>query len=185
MKLRAFSLTAALLLGIVTIPLAGCDRDVDAVHAEKDAQGNTQVHVDGEKVDQNFDQAEKSFDRAGEQIKDGAQQAGDALQQGAEQAGDAIQRGADRVEAEVGPVAREVMSDAAVTAKVKANLLADPEVAALHIDVDTIDGRVTLSGKVSSQEEKAEAEKLANLTDGVKQVDNRIQVAGQAPPPGR
>lgn len=182
MKLRALSLTTALLLGIAMFPLAGCNRDVDAVHAEKDAQGNTRVHVDGEKVDQNFDQAEKSFDQAGEQIKEGAQQAGAQIKEGAEQAGDALQRGADRVEAEVGPVAREVMNDATVTAKVKANLVADPEVAALHIDVDTIDGRVTLSGKVSSQEEKAEAEKLAKLTEGVKHVDNRIQVVGQAPP---
>jgi hyperosmotically inducible protein len=82
-------------------------------------------------------------------------------------------------------VAREVLGDAAVTAKVKANLVADPEVAALHIDVDTIDGRVTLSGKVSTQSEKAEAEKLAARTEGVKQVDNRIQIVGQAPPPGR
>jgi hyperosmotically inducible protein len=185
MKLRALPLMTALLLGTALVPLAGCDRDVDAVHAEKDAKGNTTVHVDGEKVDQNFDQAEKKFDQAGEQIKEGAQQAGAQLKEGAEQAGDALQRGADQVEAEVGPMAREVLGDAAVTAKVKANLVADPEVAALHIDVDTIDGRVTLSGKVSTQSEKAEAEKLAARTEGVKQVDNRIQIVGQAPPPGR
>jgi hypothetical protein len=79
MKLRALPLMTALLLGTALVPLAGCDRDVDAVHAEKDAKGNTTVHVDGEKVDQNFDQAEKKFDQAGEQIKEGAQQAGAQL----------------------------------------------------------------------------------------------------------
>src|SRR3712207_7364590 len=96
---------AALLLALAVIPLAGCDRDIDAVHAEKDAQGNTTVHVDGEKVDEKFDQAEQAFDKAGEQI-----------QEGAEQVGGAIQEGAERVETEMAPV----LDDAGVTAKVKA-----------------------------------------------------------------
>src|SRR5215218_189013 len=196
--MRVLPILAAAWLGIA---LAGCDRDVSAVHAEKDAKGNTSVHVDGEQVDKNFEQADKQFDEAGREIKEGAQQAGDALQrgadkvgaevgpaarqageaikEGAEQAGDALERGAARVEAEAGPVAR----DAGITAKVKAKLIADPEVNALHIDVDTLDGRVTLSGKVASEDLKAEAEKLASRTEGVKEVVNRIQVAGEAPPP--
>jgi len=204
MRTRALPILTAAWLGLLILPLAGCDRDVNAVHAEKDAKGNTSVHVDGEKVDQNFEQAEKNFDQAGQQIKEGAEQAGDALQrgadkvgaevgpaakqageaikEGAEEAGDAIQRGAARVEAEVGPAARAVLDDASVTAKVKAKLIADPEVNAFHIDVDTLDGRVTLSGKVSSADQKAEAEKLASHTEGVKSILNMIQVAGQAPP---
>src|SRR5215218_6355483 len=163
--MRVLPILAAAWLGIA---LAGCDRDVSAVHAEKDAKGNTSVHVDGEQVDKNFEQADKQFDEAGREIKEGAQQAGDALQ-----------RGADKVGAEAGPAARH----AGITAKVKAKLIADPEVNALHIDVDTLDGRVTLSGKVASAELKAEAEKLASRTEGVKEVVNRIQVAGEAPPP--
>jgi osmotically-inducible protein OsmY len=172
---------------IAMVPLAGCDRDVSAVHAEKDAKGNTSVHVDGEKVDQNFDQAKENFEQAGEQIKEGAQQAGEQIQQGAQQAGDALQRGAEQVQKEVGPEVQEVLDDATVTAKIKAKLVADPEVTALHIDVDTVDGVVTLNGKVASADQKAEAEKLASHTEGVKKINNLIQVAGQpapsAPPP--
>jgi len=92
--------------------------------------------------------------------------------------GGAIQRGAEKVDEKVGPVAREVLNDASVTAKVKARLMADPDVAALHIDVDTADGQVTLKGTVSTADERAEAEKLANHTEGVKSVVNLIQVAG-------
>lgn len=182
MRTRALPILAAAWLGIAMVPLAGCDRGVNAVHAEKDANGNTRIHVDGDQVDRNVDQAEKSFDQAGQQIKEGAQQAGEKIQQGAEQAGAALQRGAEQVQKEVGPEVREVLDDATVTAKIKAKLVADPEVAALHIDVDTVDGVVTLNGKVASADQKAEAEKLASHTEGVKQINNLIQVAGQPAP---
>lgn len=189
MRTRAFSILNAPLLGlaiiaaIAMVPLAGCDRDVNAVHAEKDAEGNTEIHVEGEQVDQNLEQLEKSVDEAGQQIKEGAQEAGEVIGRGAEQVGDAVQRGAEQVQREVGPVVQEVMDDASVTAKIKAKLLADPEVAGVHIDVDTIDGQVTLNGKVASEDQRAEAEKLATRTEGVKSVRNLIQVAGQAPAP--
>ena len=83
--------------------------------------------------------------------------------------------------------AGEAVDDAAITAKVKAKLLADPQIKAFHIDVDTVNGIVTLNGEVASSVAKQEAEKLARLTEGVKQVNNVIQVAGQpvpAPPAG-
>lgn len=186
MKTRTFPILNAALLGIALIamvPLAGCDRDVNAVHAEKDAKGNTEIHVDGEQVDQNLDKLEKGVDEAGQQIQEGAQEAGEAIGRGAEQVGDAVQRGAEQVQREVGPVVQEVLDDANVTAKIKAKLIADPEVAGTHIDVDTVDGQVTLNGKVASADQKAEAEKLASRTEGVKGVTNLIQVAGQAPVP--
>lgn len=173
MKTRLFHIALAAVLGVALIPLAGCDRDgVDAVEAERDAEGKINVQVDGDEVDENFDQAQEQFKEAGRDIKAGA-----------EQAGAAIERGAERAEERLGPV----LDDAAVTAKVKARLTADPEINPFHIDVDTINGRVTLSGVVKSEEISAEAEKLAIRTEGVKEVVNRLQVSGQAPPanPGR
>jgi osmotically-inducible protein OsmY len=172
----------AVWLGVAMIPLAGCDRDISAVHAEKDAQGKTRVHVDGEKVDQNFDQAKKDFEAAGEQAKEGAQQVGEQVKEGAQQVGKALQRGAEKVAAEVQPAAEEVLNDAGITARIKAKLLADPEVPGSYIDVDTLEGRVTLNGKVNTEEEKAEAEKLARHTEGVKEIVNLIQVAGKPAP---
>jgi osmotically-inducible protein OsmY len=171
MKTKALSILVAAGLAIVLVPLAGCDRDISSVRAEKDEQGNTRIHVDGDKLDENLEQAEKGLEETGQRLKEGAREVGAALE-----------RGAQRIEAEVGPVAQEVLEDAGVTARIKAKLIADPEVAGSHIDVDTVSGRVTLNGKVASPEQKAEAEKLARHTDGVKDVVNLIQVAGQAPP---
>ncbi|HEX2641749.1 MAG TPA: BON domain-containing protein [Thermoanaerobaculia bacterium] len=207
MKSRVIQFMAVLGLTAGALGLLGltaCSRDGQpVVEAEREGD-STRVHVDGDQVDKNVDEMKANAQEAGRNVEQGAEeagakigaaaeQAGDALQRGAdqvqrevgpmaEQAGEAIQRGADKVEREVGPVAREVLSDASITTRVKAKLLADPEVAALHIDVDTIDGRVTLNGKVASADQRQEAEKLASRTQGVKSVVNLIQVAGQEPP---
>jgi len=172
MKAKVVSLLTAVALGLFMVPLAGCDRDINAIHAEKDAQGNTTIQVDREKIDRNAAKAEENLKTAGKEV-------GEEVKQGAQQVGNALQRGAKKFEAEVGPVAQAVLDDAGITARVKAKLLADPEVGGMYIDVDTLDGRVTLNGKVKSQDEKAEAEKLARHTEGVKEVVNLIQVAGQ------
>jgi osmotically-inducible protein OsmY len=157
MKTRTFPLV----LAVALLPLAGCDHDGrEAVETGRDAQGRATVHVDGDEV------------------KREANEAGEALQRGAEKAGAALERGADKVQREVGPVVEEALDDATISAKVKANLIADPEVRALSIDVDTIDGRVTLQGKVATEGQKAEAEKLARITPGVREVLNLIQVGG-------
>lgn len=72
----------------------------------------------------------------------------------------------------------ESVDDAVIVTKVKSKLTADPSLNPFNIDVDAQLGVVTLSGRVNSIEEKAAAERLARETDGVKRVDNRLQVAG-------
>jgi len=66
--------------------------------------------------------------------------------------------------------------DSAITAKVKAALLADPDVKGLAIDVDTADGVVALKGDVASHALADRAGELAKSVDGVKSVDNRLSV---------
>lgn len=68
------------------------------------------------------------------------------------------------------------LSDSGITARVKAKLAADPQVNPFNIDVDTNEGVVTLTGRVERPEARAEAEKLAQDTDGVKDVVNLIKV---------
>jgi osmotically-inducible protein OsmY len=53
--------------------------------------------------------------------------------------------------------------DAAITAKVKTALLADPDVKALRIDVDTRDGIVTLNGSVTNP---SNVERVASIATG-------------------
>ena len=68
----------------------------------------------------------------------------------------------------------EVITDAAITTAVKTKLLGDPDVKGLNIDVDTKNGVVTLSGKVNTAAERAEAVRLARNTKGVKRVTDKL-----------
>jgi hyperosmotically inducible protein len=72
--------------------------------------------------------------------------------------------------------AGDQVDDAAITASVKSKFLADPDVAAINIDVDTNEGVVTLSGRVESQFQKDEAGRIARGTDGVRSVINNLSV---------
>jgi hyperosmotically inducible periplasmic protein len=71
----------------------------------------------------------------------------------------------------------QVLDDATITTKVKASFVADPQVSALAISVETNDGVVTLSGVVDSEAERQRAIQLAQGMEGVKRVDaNNLQV---------
>ena len=67
-------------------------------------------------------------------------------------------------------------SDAGITTEVRAELLADRDVAGLDIDVDTRDRVVTLSGTVHNAAEKARAIQLANKVDNVARVEDKLIV---------
>lgn len=73
--------------------------------------------------------------------------------------------------------------DAWITTKVKVALLTDDRIDGLGIDVDTMDGRVTLHGQVASPADKGEAEALAQAVDGVVGVRNLIVVVPAAAQP--
>lgn len=68
------------------------------------------------------------------------------------------------------------IDDATITTRVKAELTGDDLVKARDIDVDTLDGVVTLSGRVHTEEESERAEELARGVTGVEDVDNRLEV---------
>ena len=68
------------------------------------------------------------------------------------------------------------VSDGWITTKIKSKLTADPELNPFNIDVDTLNGVVTLSGAVASEAKRAEAEKLARATKGVVDVVNDLKI---------
>jgi hyperosmotically inducible protein len=71
----------------------------------------------------------------------------------------------------------QVIDDGLITTKVKASLVADPQVSALAIDVDTANGVVTLTGVVDGEPQRQRAIQLAQGTEGVKRVDaNNLRV---------
>lgn len=70
----------------------------------------------------------------------------------------------------------DIATDATITASVKSKLLWSARVDGLHVDVDTISRRVTLSGVVASAAARDMAGRLAADTQGVRAVDNRLKV---------
>jgi osmotically-inducible protein OsmY len=66
--------------------------------------------------------------------------------------------------------------DTAITAKVKAALIAEPGLTSTAIDVDTKDATVTLSGTVASNELRDKAKQIASSTNGVKNVVDNLVV---------
>lgn len=66
------------------------------------------------------------------------------------------------------------IGDAAITAKVKTALLADPDVKGLQIEVDTKDGAVLLTGTADNESNVAKAATIAQGIEGVKSVDNKV-----------
>ena len=68
------------------------------------------------------------------------------------------------------------VKDSYITSKVKASLAADPGTKARDIHVATVDGVVTLRGVASSESAKKRAEQDAKKIDGVREVDNKIEV---------
>jgi osmotically-inducible protein OsmY len=72
----------------------------------------------------------------------------------------------------VGPA----VSDAAITAKVKSKLLANSEVSALKVNVDTKDKVVTLKGEVENDAKRDLVYYITRNTDGVRGVNNKLSV---------
>lgn len=70
--------------------------------------------------------------------------------------------------------AERIAADAAITADVKARLIAEPGIRSLSINVDTYEGNVSLKGQVASSEQRATAERLARQVRGVKSVRNEL-----------
>lgn len=70
----------------------------------------------------------------------------------------------------------EFVDDAAITTKVKAELVRDPLVKALQVNVDTFKGVVQLSGFVDTAEQKTRAGEIAGGVVGVTDVKNNITV---------
>src|SRR5581483_3519042 len=62
------------------------------------------------------------------------------------------------------------LEDAWIHTKLVAKLIGDTKTPERNINVDVVDGAVTLRGTVDTAEAKAEAEHLAKETDGVKKV---------------
>jgi osmotically-inducible protein OsmY len=119
------------------------------------------------------------FVTAGCDQKHPAETAGQAIDRTADTAGKKIDRASDQVTAASKDVAAKTanaVEDAALTAKVKAALFAEPGLRTLQIDVETHDAVVTLAGSVDSDVLRQRAIQVAGALSGVSQVVDRLVV---------
>jgi osmotically-inducible protein OsmY len=97
-----------------------------------------------------------------------------ARRQGADLATKAAERGR-----EAAASLENVLSDGALTAKIKSKMALDDYVKARTISVDTAGSVVTLTGIVGSNAERDRAVRLAKETDGVTKVVDKLEVKKQ------
>jgi len=77
----------------------------------------------------------------------------------------------------------DTLDDAWIHTKIVAKLIGDTQTPERKINVDVLNNEVTLRGTVDTTEAKAEAERIAKETDGVKKVTNQLKVAPAAAKP--
>jgi len=71
---------------------------------------------------------------------------------------------------------RRILHDSAITARVKAALLAEKGIPSLSISVETYEGRVQLSGFVGAPDVASRAGRVTASVNGVRTVHNNISV---------
>lgn len=122
----------------------------------------------GQKLDTAIAATEKKADELGER----AEAAADRAQADAAEATRDARVSAGETTAQMG----DFIDDAAITAAVSARLAGDPDLSAIKIDVDTRDGKVTLSGPAPTEAARARAAELAISVKGVLGIDNQLVV---------
>jgi hypothetical protein len=75
---------------------------------------------------------------------------------------------------------RQPADDLTISTRVKIELLADPQLGALRLEVSTLNGIVTLSGTVQSQADADRAAAAARRVPGVRGVKPELKIGGGA-----
>jgi hyperosmotically inducible periplasmic protein len=104
----------------------------------------------GQQIDSGVAQAERKSEQVAANTREAANKAGNAVS--------------------------EQVADASITTALNAEYAKDDKLSAIKIDVDTNDGRVTLTGSAPDAASKDRATMLANNVKGVKSVDNKLTV---------
>ena len=107
-----------------------------------------------------------------------AETAGKKIDQTMENVGQKVDQATDKAREQTAK-AGQAIDDTAITAAVKAGIVAEPGLKVLKIDVDTRDGLVTLTGSADSAENVRKATQVASNVQGVKSVDNRMAVSSK------
>jgi osmotically-inducible protein OsmY len=108
-----------------------------------------------------------------------AEKAGKQMDQAVEEASQKINNSADKAAMELAEQSRKgdiAVNDAEITTKVKAAIFAEPGLHTLQISVETLKGKVTLTGSVDSPANSEMAKSLASAVNGVNDVNNLLSI---------
>lgn len=165
-----FSFQNAAIAAIVaaTLVSAGCDKYTDS--------GQTV----GQKLDQAIDKTNAGIVAAGDKVEKKVDQASAAVTDtGAaisSSTGAVLDKAGNAVFTKVDQVA-DIVDDSAITASIKADLLKDPGLSALGVEVNTVKGEVTLKGEVATESRRQRAGAIASHIVGVTKVINLLKVS--------
>jgi len=153
----------------VAVAVSGCNKYTDS--------GQTV----GQKLDGAIDKTNAKIAAANDKVGEKVTQAGAVVASAGESisntTGTAIDKAGTSVFTKVDQVGN-IIEDSAITASIKADLLKDPGLSALGIEVNTVKGEVTLRGAVSTDVRKQRAEGIASHIVGVTKVNNLLKVSG-------
>src|SRR5882724_10015674 len=153
---------------IIFTLLVGIIVGAGAVWVYTTKEGRSQARSTGEQIENATKSARDSIqdklkvlDLRSDDIKDELARTGQVVRRKAREAGQAV---------------ADATADARVTAAIKGKLIANRDLSALSISVNTTAGVVTLSGTVNSPEDIGKAMLVAMETEGVTQVVSTLQV---------
>lgn len=148
------TLRTVLIAAIAGLALGACDRSA-----------TPDQRTVGQKLDRTVEKTQQKLAEAGEKTRE-------TFRENAPKVEEKLNAAGERIAADSG----RAMSDTAITASIKTDLIKDPDLSVLKIDVDTKDGVVTLNGLAGNEAAKQRAEKMASAVKGVKEVRNFLAV---------
>jgi len=133
------------------------------------ACGKTEEPTVGQRLDSAVEKTEQAAADARAKAEAAMQSAETKMEKGAANAEATAKQAAD--------TAKGAIDDATITAQVSAGLAKDPDLSAVKINVDTVNGKVTLNGPAPSTVARDRAETIAKAVSGVTSVNNQLVVS--------
>ena len=132
------------------------------------ACGKTEERTVGQRLDSAVEKTEQAAADARVKAESAMQNAETKMEQGA--------ANAEATAKDAANTAKGAIDDATITAQVNAGLAKDPDLSALKINVDTVNGKVTLNGPAPTTVARDRAETIAKSVTGVTSVNNQLVV---------
>lgn len=152
------NIVAICVAALLVTTLAACEKKVPPEQPKTAGQKlDNVIDKTNEKMGEISNKVGAQMDKAGEAVSNSVASTATGMGATANKAGDAL-------------------SDAAITTSINADLLKDPELSVIKIDVDTKAGKVTLNGLTPNETARLRAGKIAASIKGVTAVENFLTV---------